>query len=337
MDRQGIAVAGNILVDNVKRVRGYPAPGMLADIVDARRAVGGCVPNTAIDLAVLGGCEVLALGKVGADEAAAYVLSELEKHGVDVSRVRKTSAAQTSFSDAMCALDTGERTFFHYRGANALFCPEDIDLDDLNCRMLHIGYVLLLDAFDAPDAKFGTVMARFLRDAQARGIRTSIDAVSDGGGRFREVVAPALRYCDYAIMNEIEGCAAAGLAPRDASGRLIRENVARALAVFLESGVSRMAVIHCPEGGFALERGGWFTSSPSLLLGKDEIKGSVGAGDAFCAGCLHGLYAGWDTRETLDFAAAAAAASLSEADSVSGMLPEKELLRMMRERERRTL
>ena len=76
--------------------------------------------------------------------------------------------ALTGFSDVMSVIATGERTFFHHRGANAEFSPSDIDLSQLNCKMLHIGYILLLDRFDAPHTEHGTVMASFLRDAQER-------------------------------------------------------------------------------------------------------------------------------------------------------------------------
>ena len=51
MTRAGIAVAGNLLTDYVKRVNTYPRPGQLANILSLSRAVGGCVPNTLLDLA----------------------------------------------------------------------------------------------------------------------------------------------------------------------------------------------------------------------------------------------------------------------------------------------
>ena len=58
---------------------------------------------------------------------------------------------------------------------------------------------------------------------------------------------------------------------------------------------------------------------PSLDLPEGYIKGSVGAGDAFCAGCLYGIYNGYSDRRILEFASGAAAMSLCREDSVSGM------------------
>lgn len=131
-----------------------------------------------------------------------YMLSQLQRHQINTSSIRVTDASPTSFTDVM-SLPGGERTFFHVRGANALFSPEDIDVSTLTCQMLHIGYILLLDRFDASDEEYGTAMARFLHQVQQAGIKTSIDVVSDSSGDFAAKVIPALPYCDYVIINEI--------------------------------------------------------------------------------------------------------------------------------------
>ncbi len=81
--------------------------------------------------------------------------------------------------------------------------------------------MLLLDIFDKSDSEYGTVMAKFLRDVQSRGVKTSIDVVSSSGGDFRKTVLPALKYCDYAVLNEIEAGFAVGIEPRDGNGNLI--------------------------------------------------------------------------------------------------------------------
>jgi sugar/nucleoside kinase (ribokinase family) len=56
--------------------------------------------------------------------------------------------------------------------------------------------------------------------------------------------------------------------------------------------------------------------------------GSVGAGDAFCAGCLYGLYNGWPDIQILEFASAAAASNLFAANSVDGMRTRGEILQL---------
>ena len=74
----------------------------------------------------------------------------------------------------------------------------------------------------------------------------------------------------------------------------------------------------------------------SLRIPKEEIKGSVGAGDAFCAGCLYGIYNGFSDRQTLEFASAAAACNLFAANSVDGMRSKNEILQIAEQYERRT-
>ena len=329
---RGITIAGNILTDNVKTVSTYPQIGKLADIYDVERAVGGCVPNTIIDLAKMqGGIPLRAAGRIGSDESGQFVLDALRKAGVDTSGVSISTARQTSFSDAMSAVDTGERTFFHYRGANAEFSPENVPVESLECDLLHIGYILLLDAFDATDTEYGTVMARYLHDVQQRGILTSIDVVSGEQSLFQEKVIPALRYCDYAIMNEIEGGAVSGLEVRSADGKINQENIVRTLEFMMAQGVKKRVVLHCPEAGFCLDAEKGLFIEPSYKLPKGYIKGSVGAGDAFCAGCLYAIYHDKDPQWMLRYAAAAAAANLSAADSISGMKPHTELEKMMNE------
>ena len=108
------------------------------------------------------------------------------------------------------------------------FCEEDIPWDKLNVDMLHIGYILLLDALDQEDSQYGTKMAKLLHTAQSRGIKTSIDVVSEAGDRFRKLVCPAMRYTDYCIINEIETSATTGIALRGEDGRLLEENLPEA-------------------------------------------------------------------------------------------------------------
>ena len=128
-----------------------------------------------------------------------------------------------------------------------------------------------------------------------------------------------------------------GLAPRNEQGKILVSNIEKTLRQFIEHGVRRRAVIHCPEAGFCMDAQEGFAVVPSLDLPKGYIQGSVGAGDAFCAGCLHEIYQGASAEQMLEYASAAAAANLSAADSVSGMKCETELREMMKEWRRKAL
>ena len=336
--RQGITIAGIMLVDIVKMIDKYPEKSMLVNITESIRAVGGCVPNTIIDIAKIDpSVKLKAIGKVGSDDNGRFLREEMAKYGVDVSGIKVAEGRETSFDDVMTERSTGARTFFLSCGINHEFGIEDIDIDALDCKIFHAGYILLLGALDAEDEEYGTKMARLLHMVSEKGIKTSVDAVSEEGERFREKIIPALKYCDYAIMNEIECCKVTGLSPRKEDGTVHVENIKKTMEVFMEYGVREKVIIHCCEAGFLLDKSGKFTVVPSLKLPKGYIKGSVGAGDAFAAASLYGIDQGFDDTRILEFASAAAACNLAAADSISGMKNRAEIEQMCEEFERLSL
>lgn len=336
--RRGIAFAGNILADVVKTIERYPEAGMLCDILQISRSVGGCVPNTAINMARIDRAVPLAaIGRVGDDADGGFVVSQMQSYGIDCSRVSVSKDVPTSFSDVM-SLPSGERTFFHARGANAAFSPKDVDLDNVDSQILHIGYILVLDAFDQPDEQYGTVMARFLHAAQHNGIKTSIDVVSREGADYKGKVLPALPYCHYVIINEVESSMLFDLPPYDEQGKLLIDNIRQTAQKMAACGVREKVIIHCKQAGFCYDvQSQSFTVVPSLLLDPQQIRGSVGAGDAFCAGCLYALYKGWDDEKMLAFASGAAACNLFADNAVDGMRSHEEIWKLIHSCQRRTL
>ena len=322
---KGIALAGNMIVDNVKYIESYPPAQTLTTISGGAHSTGGLTCNCALTLAKLDPTLPLcALGMVGEDAAGDYILSQLAAQpNIDTSGVRRGGV--TAYTDVMTDKDGG-RTFFHCRGANALFAPEHIDLDNLRADILHIGYILLLDAMDAPDADYPTALCRVLHEAQKRGIATSVDVVSEDGDRFAGLVPPALRYTDYCIINEVEAECSTGIPLRDAAGTLCKENLEPACRALMEMGVARWVVIHMPECGAGLAKDGEFVCLPSRRVPDGFIKSSVGAGDAFASGILYGAYHGWTLEKSIGIAAAVAAWSLSGAGAADAIVPLGELL-----------
>ena len=325
-ERKGITVAGNLLVDAVKSVEVYPECGMLASITNVKKAVGGCAGNTGIDLAKLDkSLPVSVIGKIGDDESGRFVLSSISRYGINCDNVTVSDSSFTSFSDVISQPD-GERTFFHARGANAEFCPGDINISSLGCSIFHIGYILLLDEFDKLDTQYGTVMARFLHQVQQKGIKTSIDVVSNSTADYKQKIIPALKYCDYVIINEIEASRLTDLEPYGINGRLNLNNIRLTMEYMARQGVRSKVVVHCKTAGFALDvPTGQFTVIPSLDLPKSIIKGSVGAGDAFCAGCLYALYNNFSDKRMLEFASSVAAISLTSESATDAIVQKSEI------------
>lgn len=325
-NRRGIAVAGNIMADVVKNIGSFPKAGMLAEISDVFYGVGGQVPNTAVDLAGIDReLPVKAFGRTGDDANGRFVLGEMERRGIDIGGVRVIKGEHTGTSDIM-SLPGGERTIFSYAGANRGFSPADIDLSRLECDILHIGYIMLLDVFDGADPEYGTVMARFLHDVGEYGIKTSVDTVSVYAENAPAIMLPAVRYCDYVIINEIELGIMTSVRTVGAGGEPDGAAVRAAMEKLAGFGVKSKVIIHCKSGCFCLDvPTGEFTAVGSLKIPPAEIKGCVGAGDAFCAGALYSLYHGRGDRETLEFASAAAAESLFAENTTDSMPPRAEI------------
>lgn len=331
MKRRGIAVAGNMLVDVLYPILGHPKPGELTTITDGiSRSTGGALCNVIVDLAKLDpALPLTALGRVGTDSEGDYVLDKLhEQKNIDTSRVLREGL--TSFTAVMADTIGKQRTFYHYRGANARFCEADIDWDNLDAGLLHIGYILLLDALDEPDDAYGTKMARLLHTAQEHGILTSIDVVSERGDRFGRIVPPALKYTDYCVINELEAEASTGVTLRDENNKLLYGNLPVALRRLKTLGVSRWAVIHSPEGAYGVDENGAYIETESAPLPREMIKGTVGAGDAFCSGVLYGAYREMKLPDAIELGNAAAACSLTESGATEGMRTAEEAMELCR-------
>ena len=328
-EKKGIAVAGSIIADVVKNIDVYPQVGMMSYVSEINKAVGGCVPNVSINLAKIdGSIPISAYGKIGADDNGTYIVSQLLRYGISIDGISLSSKTSTSFCDVM-SMPSGERTFFHKKGANAEFSPQDIDIRSLNCRIFHIGYLLLLDMFEMPEKKYGTLMAKFLHDLQKCGIKTSIDVVSDSVADYGEKIKPVLKYCDYAIMNETECCRIFDYDAFSFDGQLNTDTVKKAMYDMAECGVKEKIIVHSRRISFLLDvKSGEFVCASSIEIPEAAIKGRVGAGDAFCAGCLYGLYNDFGNSQILDFASAAAACSLFSANSVGGMQSKKAIIEL---------
>jgi sugar/nucleoside kinase (ribokinase family) len=318
--RCGILAGGNWIIDQVKIIDVYPQPEQLANIRTQSEGTGGAPYNVLVDLARTGTpFPLYAAGLVGRDALGAHILATCRQHKIDIQHLRTTPKAPTSYTDVMTELGHGRRTFFHARGANVLWRGEDLDFRKLKVRIFHLGYLLLLDALDEPDARFGTKAARLLAQAQAAGVKTSADVVSEDSDRFARIVNPALRHVDYCILNEIEAGKTTGFKIRPPGGALDTVALRHAAGALLQQGVRELVVIHFPEGAFARTRKGEDFWQPSLKVPPNYIAGTAGAGDAFCAGVLYGLHEGWDLQRCLLTGVCIAAASLSDATCTAGV------------------
>ena len=196
--RRGLLAGGNWIIDQVKMIDVYPQPEQLANIRSQSEGTGGAPYNVSVDLARSGApFPLFAAGLVGKDSLGEHIRATCHQYKIDVQYLGTTPKAPTSYTDVMTEQGHGRRTFFHARGANALWQGDDRVFKNLNVRVFHLGYLLLLDALDEPDARYGTKAARLLARAQAAGVKTCADVVSEDSDRFARIVNPALKHVDY--------------------------------------------------------------------------------------------------------------------------------------------
>ena len=302
--RTGIAVAGTVIVDKIKEISAYPEAGQLTQIRGIQNAIGGCVPNVALDLKkIVPELTIRAIGTIGDDMEGSFVKDMLSEGGLDISGLIVKAGDSTSFTDVM-SIPGGQRTFFTYPGASAGFGVDDVDFDAVNAKIFHLGYFLLLQKVDDGDG------LKILQKALEYGMETSIDLVSENSDRY-SLVLPCLPYTDYLIINELEAGKLAGMEP-------CKENLESIARKLKELGVRKRVIIHMPDRSVCMSDAGYSVLG-SYILPEGYIQGTTGAGDAFCAGALVGLYNGWDDVTVMEFASACAVIALGTPDATSGM------------------
>jgi sugar/nucleoside kinase (ribokinase family) len=318
-ERKGILTTGNWIVDHVKVIDTWPTQDALANIESEYRGTGGAPFNVSIALARLGVNFPLAgAGIIGNDEPGDWIIQTCRKFGVDTSLISRTSEAPTSYTDVMTVHSTGRRTFFHQRGANSLLDEQTIPLGRSNAKILHLGYLLLLDQLDRPDKIFRTKAAALFKSASDLGFITSADVVSEESDRYARIVLPALPYLDIVFLNEFEAARILSFEIRQ-HGQIDVPTLLNTAEVLVAAGVRRWIIIHFPEGVFAASKDGQRIFQPSLRLPRDWVKGLAGAGDAIAAGVLLGTHDELPMEQSLIFGICTAAASLRHPSCTEGI------------------
>lgn len=326
--RTGLLAGGNWIVDHIKLIDTWPAQDALASIRRQSSSNGGSPYNILVDLAQLGAAFPLsAVGLVGDDADGRGIREDCVARGIDVTQLRTTTAAPTSYTDVMTVEATGRRTFFHQRGANARLDVEHFDFRTTKARFFHLGYLLLLDRLDEVVGT-ETRACEVLRRAKAAGLMTSIDCVSEDGQRFASRVLPALPLVDVFFVNDFEAERLTGVLLR-VDGVIQRAKVEAAADRLLSAGVQGWVILHFPEAVYARGAAGEGLWQPALRVPAEKIVGAVGAGDALAAGVLYGLHEGWPMEAVLKLGVAVAAASLSDPSCSRGVRPVRECLALV--------
>jgi sugar/nucleoside kinase (ribokinase family) len=294
-----ILCLGILVADVVGRpLRAVPDPGRLVLVDEMSLHTGGCAVNAATALARLG-LPVEIIGKVGSDPFGDFLVSALSERGIGSQSVKRDPEVGTSATMVMVEPD-GERRFVHYIGANAQLILEDIDCSIFdNASIMHVAGSLVLPGLD------GEPTAELLRRAKQAGVVTFLDVVWDDTGRWMELVGPALPYIDFFVPSLPEAKAITG-----------HQDPTDAAQVLIEHGVGVVGLKMDSDGCLVMAGEGTVIRQPAFEV---DVVDTTGAGDAFAAGFVAGVYQGWSLEKTARFANAVGALCVTGLGATGGV------------------
>jgi ribokinase len=280
---------GVVAVDDLVYVDRFPEPDGKMAVLERRREGGG-LAGTALVAAARLGARTAWCGVLGEDELSRYSLTELEREGVDVSRVIRRPGADPCASVIIVVKSTGQRSILSGIRGVTPFPPGEIGPELIGkCRVLFVDHTCPATAIRA---------AGFAREA---GIPVVGDVESLGDPGVSELV-PLI---DHLIVGK--ECASGHTGVRDPAGMV------RALA---GSGRACTAVTAGADGV-------WYsagTGEVRRVTGhRVAVADTTGCGDVF-----HGAYAaflafGKDVSAAIEAANAAAAIKATKPGGRSGI------------------
>lgn len=283
--RYDVSVIGLYILDILGRpVERIPDRGNVDFIEEIRLTVAGTAGGTVVDTAKLG-LKSLAVGAVGDDEKADWVLMTLARHGVDISAMQRLASVPTS-ATILNVRANGDRPALHVRGASDHFdVPASAYEQVFDAPIVHLGGTGLLRRLDGPAS------VTVLKEAKARGRTTTFDLIA-ASAETADLVMPLLPHIDY-FMPSIEEA-------QDMSGCRGPEACAQ---FYLERGAGACVFTLGADGAFYAHRDGTRLASPAYDI---NIVDTTGCGDAFDAGFITALHHDMDLETSLRFAQASA-------------------------------
>src|SRR5436190_10627481 len=308
--RYDVSVIGLYILDILGRpVSRIPERGNVDFIEEIRLTVAGTAGGTVVDTAKLG-LKSLAVGAVGDDEKADWVLMTLKKYGADVSAMQRLSGIPTS-ATILNVRPNGERPALHVRGASDHFdVPPSAYEQVFDAPIIHLGGTGLLKRLDGPAS------LTLLKEAKKRGRTVTFDLIAASAETLTNV-EPLLPFIDY-FMPSIEEA-------RDMSGRSSPEDCAR---FYLDRGTGCCVFTLGGEGAFYAHKDGTRLTSPAYEV---KVMDTTGCGDAFDAGFIAGLHHKMDVETSLRFAQAAAGLVATGLGSDAGIRSFDHTLKVMKE------
>jgi sugar/nucleoside kinase (ribokinase family) len=297
--RYDVSIIGLFILDVLGRpVRAIPEGGNVEFIEEIRLTVAGTAGGTVVGTAKLG-LKSLAVGAVGDDEKADFVLATLRKFGVDTTAMQRLVGVPTS-ATILNVRPNGDRPALHVRGASDHFdVPTSLYHQVFDARIIHLGGTGLLRRLDGERSR------ALLAEAKARGRIVTFDLIAATAETIG-IVRPLLPFIDY-FMPSIEEA-------REMSGRKSPEDCA---SFYLDEGAACCVLTLGGGGAFYAHRDGTQLRVPAYNV---KVVDTTGCGDAFDAGFIAALHHKMDPETSVRFAQATAALVATGLGSDAGIV-----------------
>jgi sugar/nucleoside kinase (ribokinase family) len=307
---QDVLCAGIIVADHVSSpITHLPAAGELVMADRLLLTIGGCAANAAVDLVKMG-VRAAVVGRVGGDIFGRIVADMLREHGVDVSAVSTSPAADTSQTLIVNVVGQ-DRRFIHTFGANADFSAADIPMDRVACcRVLYLGGYLLM-----PNVRQEELAETFAA-ARKAGAKTVLDVATPGPADYLSRLEQLLPHVDVFLPNDHEGKLITGEADPLRQAEIFRQLGARTVVITMGS-----------EGAILVNEK---TRLHAGIFSVPFVDGS-GGGDAFDAGFIYGLLHDMGPEDCLRVASALGASCVRAIGTTPGVFTRSECERFLKE------
>ncbi len=298
-----VACLGIQIMDILGRpVIEIPEGQNVALLEEIRITVAGTAGGTSIDLAKLG-AEVFAMGAIGEDEIGNFLLTTMQRYGINTGSLKRKPGVQTS-SSMLPIRPNGDRPSLHVLGANGELVWEDIDLEIIaSVDYFHMGGTSLLPKFD------GEPTRKVLEFAKQNGVITTFDLVAMERPDLLDLIEPCLPFVDYFMPGLKEAVMMCGLTDRQEVIRFFLERGA-GHTVF-KMGEQGSSIAYLKDGEVIEKR------IPGY---KVPVVDSTGCGDAYCAGFIVGLSMGWDPEKAAQLGTAAGGLVIQGLGSDAGIV-----------------
>lgn len=288
-----VLVAGEINPDLILSGNVIPEFGQVEKLVDsATLAIGSSSVIFACGAARLR-LKVAFIGVCGDDVFGRFMLDEMSKHGVDISNVIIRADGQTGLS--VILNNQSDRAILTHSGLIAELQASDIT-DDLlrQSRHLHVASYFL-------QTKLRPDLPALFKRARSLGLSTSLDTNYD----------PSEEWIDFdELLSVTNVFLPNGTEAKSLTGA---ENIEEA-ANRLGSKVEALAIKLGKDGALGILK------SQRAMVESIPVKvvDTVGAGDSFDAGFIHGYLNGWELERSLRLACVCGALSTQQAGGTGG-------------------